>query len=119
MLDVVINNADRKGGHILHAPDGRVLGVDHGVSLNTDDKLRTVLWGWIGDPLPDEAVDRLSELRALLEGDLAAELAEHILNAHPVVARGDQQPLCGVEDLVAPRRVRVLVDRPGQRQSPH
>ncbi|GAA0514609.1 phosphatidylinositol kinase [Saccharopolyspora subtropica] len=78
VLDVVINNADRKGGHILHAPDGRVLGVDHGVSLNTDDKLRTVLWGWIGDPLPDEAVDRLSELRALLEGDLAAELAEHI-----------------------------------------
>ncbi|GAA4861568.1 SCO1664 family protein [Saccharopolyspora rosea] len=78
VLDVVINNADRKGGHILHAPDGRVLGVDHGVSLNTDDKLRTVLWGWIGDRLPDEAVDRVSELRALLEGPLAAELAEHI-----------------------------------------
>ncbi|MDA3627946.1 SCO1664 family protein [Saccharopolyspora oryzae] len=78
VLDVVINNADRKGGHILHAPDGRVQGVDHGVSLNTDDKLRTVLWGWIGEPLPEDAVDRLGELRALLEGDLAAQLAEHI-----------------------------------------
>jgi uncharacterized repeat protein (TIGR03843 family) len=78
VLDVVINNADRKGGHILHAPDGQVLGVDHGVSLNTDDKLRTVLWGWIGQRLSDDAVDRLGELRALMEGDLAAELAEHI-----------------------------------------
>ncbi|GAA2807414.1 SCO1664 family protein [Saccharopolyspora taberi] len=78
VLDVVINNADRKGGHILHAPDGRVLGVDHGVSLNTDDKLRTVLWGWIGRELPAEAVERLGELRALLEGELAEALAEHI-----------------------------------------
>ena len=78
VLDVVINNADRKGGHILHAPDGRVLGVDHGVSLSADDKLRTVLWGWIGEALPAEAVDRLGELRALLEGDLAEVLAEHI-----------------------------------------
>ncbi|GAA4618157.1 SCO1664 family protein [Saccharopolyspora hordei] len=78
VLDVVINNADRKGGHILHAPDGRVLGVDHGVSLNTDDKLRTVLWGWIGEPLPEEAVDRLGELRARMEGELAEQLAEHI-----------------------------------------
>ncbi|MER7078802.1 conserved hypothetical protein [Saccharopolyspora kobensis] len=78
VLDIVINNADRKGGHILHAPDGRVLGVDHGVSLNTDDKLRTVLWGWIGEPLPADAVDKLGELRALMEGELAARLAEHI-----------------------------------------
>ncbi|MCI2418492.1 SCO1664 family protein [Saccharopolyspora sp. K220] len=78
VLDIVINNADRKGGHILHAPDGRVLGVDHGVSLNTDDKLRTVLWGWVGQRLSADTVDRLGELRALMEGDLAVQLAEHI-----------------------------------------
>jgi uncharacterized repeat protein (TIGR03843 family) len=78
VLDVVINNADRKGGHILHTPDGRVLGVDHGVSLNADDKLRTVLWGWTGQDLPEEAIDRLGELRARMEGSLAQELAEHI-----------------------------------------
>jgi uncharacterized repeat protein (TIGR03843 family) len=78
ILDVVINNADRKGGHILHTPDGQVFGVDHGVCLNTDGKLRTVLWGWIGQALPDHAIDQLSELRALMEGPLAGELAEHI-----------------------------------------
>lgn len=78
VLDIVINNADRKAGHILHTADGRVLGIDHGVTLNSDDKLRTVLWGFRNQPLPDEAVDRLGQLRALLEGPLAEELAEHI-----------------------------------------
>ncbi|WP_338595655.1 SCO1664 family protein [Saccharopolyspora sp. SCSIO 74807] len=78
VLDVVINNADRKGGHILHAPDGDVFGIDHGVSLNAENKLRTVLWGWIGKPLPAEATEALGRFRALMEGELAADLAEHI-----------------------------------------
>lgn len=78
VFDVVINNSDRKAGHVLHTTDGRVLGVDHGVSLHTEDKLRTVLWGWTGEPLPTWAVERLRELRGLLDGSLAAQLAEHI-----------------------------------------
>ncbi len=78
VLDIVINNADRKGGHILREPGGQVLGIDHGVSLNTDDKLRTVLWGWIGQDLPAAALERLGELRAGLEGPLGSELAEHL-----------------------------------------
>ncbi len=45
VFDVIINNADRKGGHILAGVDGNVYGVDHGVSLHSEDKLRTVLWG--------------------------------------------------------------------------
>ena len=51
VLDAVVNNADRKGGHILRAADGRVRGVDHGLTFNEDDKLRTVLWGWAGRAL--------------------------------------------------------------------
>jgi hypothetical protein len=70
VLDAVINNSDRKGGHLIPMPDGHVYGVDHGVTFHTDDKLRTVLWTWAGDPLTDEAVDTLSELRAHLEGRL-------------------------------------------------
>ena len=54
MFDVLINNADRKGGHILSGTDGHVYGVDHGVSLHVEDKLRTVLWGWAGKPVDDE-----------------------------------------------------------------
>ena len=53
VFDVLINNADRKGGHVLRDVDGRVYGVDHGVCLHTEDKLRTVLWGWAGKPVDD------------------------------------------------------------------
>ncbi len=52
VFDVLINNADRKGGHILGS-EGHVFGVDHGVSFHTDHKLRTLLWGWAGADLDD------------------------------------------------------------------
>jgi uncharacterized repeat protein (TIGR03843 family) len=78
-LDVVVNNADRKGGHVLHGTDGRVYGVDHGICLHTEHKLRTVLWGFMGDELPAEAVAALERLRAELSGEsLPEELNEHI-----------------------------------------
>lgn len=67
VLDAVINNGDRKGGHLLLAPDGRLYGIDHGVTFNADDKLRTLLWGWAGEPLPAEAVEVLDRLAAELE----------------------------------------------------
>jgi uncharacterized repeat protein (TIGR03843 family) len=55
LLDAVLNNADRKGGHVLRRPDGGVVGVDHGLCFHVEPKLRTVLWGWVDDPLlPDE-----------------------------------------------------------------
>ena len=50
VFDVLVNNADRKGGHVLAMPDGHRYGVDHGVTFHTDHKLRTVLWGWLGRP---------------------------------------------------------------------
>lgn len=70
VFDAVVNNADRKGGHLLPRADGRVQGVDHGICFSTDDKLRTLLWQWRGAPLTDEAVHVLSRLRAELEGGL-------------------------------------------------
>ena len=46
LFDAIVNNGDRKGGHILPLPDGRILGVDHGVTFAVEPKLRTVLWAW-------------------------------------------------------------------------
>ena len=69
VLDAVANNADRKGGHILRGANGRVYGVDNGLTFNEDDKLRTVLWGWAGERLAVEAVGVLTELAADLEDD--------------------------------------------------
>ena len=63
VFDVLINNADRKGGHILSGVDGQVYGVDHGVSLHVEDKLRTVLWGWAGKPVDDETLETVARLR--------------------------------------------------------
>ena len=74
VFDAVVNNADRKGGHLLPTPDGHVFGVDHGVCFSVEDKLRTLLWRWRGKRLTDEAIDVLSGLRAQLEGDLGGEL---------------------------------------------
>jgi len=76
VLDAVVNNADRKGGHLLPRPDGRVQGVDHGVCFSVEDKLRTLLWQWRGTPLGDDAVEVLSRVRAELEGPLGEALGE-------------------------------------------
>ncbi|MFI5495625.1 SCO1664 family protein [Actinoplanes sp. NPDC051859] len=78
LLDAVINNADRKGGHVLYAAHGAVLGVDHGVSFHVENKLRTVLWGWTGKPIPAESLDVLRRLGDSLDGKLGESLEEHL-----------------------------------------
>ena len=69
LFDAVTNNTDRKGGHILRHPSGAIYGVDHGLTFNLDDKLRTVLWGWAGRKLGDEACGVLETLITDLTGD--------------------------------------------------
>jgi uncharacterized repeat protein (TIGR03843 family) len=64
VLDVVLYNADRKGGHVLVEPSGTVRGVDHGVSFHTEDKLRTLLWNWRGRRITVEEREVLEQLRA-------------------------------------------------------
>lgn len=69
VFDAVINNADRKGGHVLAMADGHRYGVDHGVCFHEEDKLRTVLWGWAGERLLPEHRDAVAALADRLEGD--------------------------------------------------
>jgi uncharacterized repeat protein (TIGR03843 family) len=76
VLDAVINNADRKGGHLLPTADGRLYAIDHGVAFHVDDKLRTLLWGWAGEPLPEEAREVLETLATALQNGLGHRLAE-------------------------------------------
>jgi uncharacterized repeat protein (TIGR03843 family) len=74
VLDLVINNTDRKGGHVLAMADGHRYGVDHGVCFHVDDKLRTVLWGWAAQPLTAQEYQGLEDLRVALTGELGDEL---------------------------------------------
>jgi uncharacterized repeat protein (TIGR03843 family) len=76
VFDAVINNADRKGGHLLPTAEGHVYGVDHGVSFNVEDKLRTVLWQWAGARVPGPMRDVLAGLRTELDGALGERLGE-------------------------------------------
>jgi uncharacterized repeat protein (TIGR03843 family) len=74
VFDAVVNNADRKGGHVLVSGNGEVRGCDHGVTFAVEDKLRTVLWGWAGEPLDEADADGLRRLCSALSGDEAAVL---------------------------------------------
>jgi hypothetical protein len=76
MFDAVINNADRKGGHLLPTRAGHMYGIDHGVSFHGEPKLRTLLWQWAGECLEDEDIDCLGVVRAELEGRLGERLHE-------------------------------------------
>jgi uncharacterized repeat protein (TIGR03843 family) len=77
-LDVVINNADRKAGHVLEDADGRVWGVDHGLTFNIEPKLRTVIWQFAQEPLGEAIRQDLGRLVAEFArpGGLGDELTE-------------------------------------------
>lgn len=65
VLDIVVNNADRKVGHCLYDKTGHLWGIDHGLTFHDEPKLRTVLWEWMGEEIPHElrhAVRRLGDL---------------------------------------------------------
>jgi uncharacterized repeat protein (TIGR03843 family) len=78
VLDVITNNADRKGGHVLEMTDGHRYGVDHGLTFHHEPKLRTVLWGWHGYALDDEHVAGIERVLSALAGDLGTTLADHL-----------------------------------------
>ncbi len=85
VYDVIVNNADRKGGHVLAMPGGHRYGVDHGIAFHHEHKLRTVLWGWAGSPLTGEETTVVERVLAAVRGDLGDtlgfHLAEHELRA--------------------------------------
>ncbi|MDR7254417.1 putative repeat protein (TIGR03843 family) [Nocardioides sp. BE266] len=85
LFDVVVNNADRKGGHVLPMADGHRHGVDHGLTFHVEHKLRTVLWGFVGEPITDEEAEGLHRLSSALDGELGATLADLLTHDEVVV----------------------------------
>jgi uncharacterized repeat protein (TIGR03843 family) len=75
VFDVVVNNADRKGAHVLAMPGGHRHGVDHGLTFHVEHKLRTVLWGWVGEELTADELAGVERVRAAIDGPLGAALA--------------------------------------------
>jgi hypothetical protein len=58
-FDALVNNADRKGGHCLVDPQAKLWGIDHGICFHSSHKLRTVIWDFAGDPIPDTMLDNI------------------------------------------------------------
>ena len=87
IFDLLVNNADRKGGHVLAMPDGHRFGVDHGVTFHVGSKLRTVLWGWATQPLTSEEVAGVRDL------DVDAVLGELITAAEVAAFRVRREAL--------------------------
>lgn len=85
VFDLLVNNADRKGNHVLAMADGHRHGVDHGLTFHSDHKLRTVLWGWIGDELTDDELGGVESVSDGLDGALGRDLAE-LISAHEVAS---------------------------------
>ncbi len=78
LLDAIINNTDRKIGHLIPRADGKLFVCDHGVTFHEEDKLRTVLWQWAGLEFTQEELERLSNFAGFLESDSADEIRELI-----------------------------------------
>lgn len=93
LFDVVANNADRKGGHVLHGVDGRIWGIDHGLCFAAGYKLRTVVWDFGGDPVPEDLLDAVAPLADAVPEQLAGLLTSS-------------------EVLALQQRVRRLLERP-------
>ena len=93
---MLVNNADRKGGHILLDESGHIWLIDHGVCFHQEDKLRTVVWDFAGEPIPAlllEAVGRFRQALtgdAVLQDDFALLLAAEEIEA--LTARGNLDP---------------------------
>jgi len=87
LFDLVINNADRKGSHVLVDEHNQIWLIDHGVSFHRDDKLRTVIWNFAGEPIPEELCLDLKRFNDQLnpETEFHQNLEEH-LNSEEITA---------------------------------
>ncbi|HSO49384.1 MAG TPA: hypothetical protein VLS86_02455 [Acidimicrobiia bacterium] len=98
VLDIVCNNADRKIGHVIHdKTTDRLWAIDHGLTFHADPKLRTVLWGFAGEPIPAPLLEALGGLRARLTSGLSTRVAE-LLSEEEAVSLSAR-----VEELISAR----------------
>jgi uncharacterized repeat protein (TIGR03843 family) len=112
LFDLVIDNADRKGGHVLleqpagtHPPDragARVRVVDHGVAFHVERKLRTVAWDLEGTLVPPERHEELARLAAALDGGLADRLGELLAAPEIAVLRTRVEAVAALTTLPGP-----------------
>ena len=78
LFDAIINNTDRKIGHLLPLNSQTVFGCDHGVTFHSEDKLRTVLWQWANEPFTGEEITLLERAQSEIAGELGQQLSPYL-----------------------------------------
>ena len=78
LFDAIINNTDRKIGHLLPLNSQTVFGCDHGVTFHSEDKLRTVLWQWANEPFTGEEIALLERAQSEIAGELGQQLSPYL-----------------------------------------
>jgi uncharacterized repeat protein (TIGR03843 family) len=112
VFDAVVNNADRKVGHILPVEGGHLFGVDHGICFSSEPKLRTVLWGWRGGRLSAPEIEVLEEIRQGLDGDLGEALAALLAPAEVTATTARVDELLGTRRFPMPDADRPAIPWP-------
>ena len=112
LLDAVLNNADRKGGHLLPLQGGGIQAIDNGLCFSMEPKLRTILWRWRGARLDEDEVAVLERLRAALAADLGAELRELLAPAEVRATAGRIDALLARGRFPLPDRNRPAIPWP-------
>ena len=109
-FDAVVNNADRKAGHVIEDADGRLWAVDHGLTFHVEPKLRTVIWDFAEDPLTPALRDTLERLGAeLADGAGLGERLERLLSPDEAAACLERVETLLIEDrFPAPQGPRPL-----------
>ena len=102
LFDAVINNTDRKIGHLLPRPDGKLFGCDHGVTFHHEYKLRTVLWQWAGSDLNKEEMNSLESLQEILRTNESAKLQSLITPVEFVALQSRTQELIKMRSFPLP-----------------
>jgi uncharacterized repeat protein (TIGR03843 family) len=95
LFDILINNADRKGSHILKDPNDHLWLIDHGVCFHVEDKLRTVIWDFMGEPIPADLRHDIRQMRR--------KLAE--------ISSGSNGILAQIQEYISPVELRALAKR--------
>jgi hypothetical protein len=97
-FDLLINNADRKGGHMIFDEEGHLWLIDHGLCFNAEEKLRTVIWDFAGEPIPEDICTAIQEFRQKLDppSALLGALQEHLApdEVAALIARTDDLLPC-------------------------
>jgi uncharacterized repeat protein (TIGR03843 family) len=86
LFDLLVNNADRKGGHIFRDTAGRLWAIDHGICFHAEPKLRTVIWDFAGAPIPEPLLETVTEFSARLKTEQNLKMAINSLLAPREVA---------------------------------